>query len=115
MDMIKGAVQGKAIDECPDQRTKCGGLRCLNGGICGDKQRCVCPLGWVGEVCEIRQCPCNPCQGNGSICLMNPGDQMVCLCAYGRVGTLCEQGKFHQVQCESNFSQRLDNERATQK
>lgn len=94
-DMINDAVQGKAIDDCPDLRTQCGGMRCLNGGACsldeetGD-HRCLCPLGWSGDYCEIRQCPCNPCHGNGSVCLMSLNDQMICLCAFGRTGSLCE-------------------------
>ncbi|XP_059352322.1 protein eyes shut-like [Daphnia carinata] len=106
LDMIADAVQGKALDECPDRRANCGGLRCLNGGICranfdsnaqrdGDQQfdesggGCICPMGWVGDQCEIRQCPCNPCQVN-STCLMSPTDQMICVCSYGRIGSLCE-------------------------
>ncbi|KAI9555102.1 hypothetical protein GHT06_017617 [Daphnia sinensis] len=106
LDMIADAVQGKALDECPDRRANCGGLRCLNGGICranfdihaqrdGDQQfdesggGCICPMGWVGDQCEIRQCPCNPCQVN-STCLMSPNDQMICVCSYGRIGSLCE-------------------------
>ena len=94
LDMTKDAVQGKALDECPDRRANCGGLRCLNGGVCSseDEQRCLCPMGWVGDQCEIRQCPCNPCLGN-STCLMSANDQMICVCTYGRVGTLCEVGQ----------------------
>jgi hypothetical protein len=49
-------------------------------------------MGWVGDQCEIRQCPCNPCQVN-STCLMSPNDKMVCVCSYGRIGSLCEIGK----------------------
>ena len=49
-------------------------------------------MGWVGDQCEIRQCPCNPCQVN-STCLMSPNDQMICVCSYGRIGSLCEIGK----------------------
>jgi hypothetical protein len=106
LDMIADAVQGKALDECPDRRANCGGLRCLNGGICRshldntEKENeqhfegggCLCPMGWVGDQCEIRQCPCNPCQVN-STCLMSPNDQMICVCSYGRIGSLCEIGK----------------------
>ena len=94
--MIADAIQGKAVDECPEHEStssRCGyrGLRCLNGGNCSlDGRGCICPIGWLGPTCEIRQCPCNPCQGNGSTCVMGFNDQMICMCALGRAGAWCE-------------------------
>ena len=101
LNMMKEAVQGKALDECPNLKANCGGLRCLNGGACS-AERCICPMGWAGNQCEVRKCPCNPCQDN-STCLMNPNDQMVCLCSFGRIGALCEISEY-KIQLSGLFS-----------
>ena len=96
--MIGEAVQGKAIDECPIQGKQCGRSQCLNGGTCTNAERdgeyrCQCPIGWSGDYCQMRECPCNPCQGKGSLCVMGVTDQMICLCEIGRSGKLCEDGQ----------------------
>jgi len=100
--MIGEAIQGKAIDECPVRGNQCGRSQCLNGGVCGSsgaresgEYRCQCPIGWSGEYCQLRECPCNPCQGHGSLCVMSVTDQMICLCEIGRTGKLCENGNVY--------------------
>jgi len=97
MDMMNDAILGKDVDECVSGNANCGRLSCLNGGTChqseqtdgGPLHRCLCPKGWAGEVCELKECPCSPCQG-ASTCLMAPNDQRLCLCPYGKIGPHCE-------------------------
>ena len=97
--MMNDAILGKDVDECVSGNANCGRLSCLNGGTChqseqtdgGPLHRCLCPKGWAGEVCELKECPCSPCQG-ASTCLMAPNDQRLCLCPYGKIGPHCELG-----------------------
>ncbi|XP_078603209.1 uncharacterized protein LOC144877179 [Branchiostoma floridae x Branchiostoma japonicum] len=79
---------GKRGDLCEDD------CNCLHGASCDRWAGCVCPPGWIGNMCQIK-CPdgtygrrCNgecPCQ-NGAVC--DPTDGQ-CNCTEGWYGMHC--------------------------
>ena len=59
-----------------------------NGGF-----RCVCPPGYTGTRCEIRDaCQSNPCM-NGGTCQTVNGNGYQCICPSGYTGVRCENSR----------------------
>ncbi len=92
----------------------CSQNPCQNGGTCQQTNSggfmCLCPFGFEGICCEIRElyekklldlfsiiigtdpCSPNPCQNNG-ICMAS-GSSFVCSCLTGFTGQCCEIRKY---------------------
>ena len=70
----------------------CASQPCMNQGSCMRENggfRCVCPPGYSGSRCEIRDaCQSNPCMNGGTCRTMNGGYQ--CICPSGFTGLRCE-------------------------
>ncbi|KAI0231853.1 hypothetical protein LSAT2_017798 [Lamellibrachia satsuma] len=77
---------------------ECLSYPCSNGGSCNDepgRYSCNCPVGFIGENCQLRGEPCssNPCF-HGATCqeMGDPHYMYSCLCPIGYTGRNCEQG-----------------------
>jgi hypothetical protein len=61
-----------------------------NGGF-----RCICPPGYSGNRCEIRDaCQSNPCMNGGTCQLINGNNGYQCVCPAGYSGPRCETSVF---------------------
>ena len=74
----------------------CASQPCMNQGTCMRDNggfRCVCPPGYTGQRCEIRDaCQSNPCM-NGGTCQTVNGNGYQCICPSGYTGPRCENRK----------------------
>lgn len=67
--------------------------RCLNGGSCFGTNECLCPPGYGGKGCEIKQteseCGLFSCQNSGR-CFIDNQNEYSCLCPQGFSGKRCQ-------------------------
>ena len=67
--------------------------RCLNGGSCFGTNECLCPPGYGGKGCEIKQteseCGLFSCQNSGR-CFIDNQNEYSCLCPSGFSGKRCQ-------------------------
>ena len=72
----------------------CASQPCLNQGTCMRENggfRCVCPPGYSGSRCEIRDaCQSNPCMNGGTCRPINGNGGYQCTCPTGFSGPRCE-------------------------
>jgi hypothetical protein len=72
----------------------CASQPCMNGGTCMRDNggfRCVCPSGYSGSRCEIRDaCQSNPCMNGGTCQPINGNGGYQCICPSGFSGSRCE-------------------------
>jgi hypothetical protein len=75
----------------------CASQPCMNQGTCLPQNggfRCVCPPGFTGTRCEIRDaCQSNPCLNGGTCQPINGNGGYQCLCPAGFSGVRCEISK----------------------
>ncbi|XP_071956227.1 uncharacterized protein [Antedon mediterranea] len=79
---------------------------CANGGSCirtgleEAKYKCICQIGWQGELCQQKEgdpCSSNPCQ-NGGLCY-NLYIQYLCICNIHWSGDNCQEPTKHPSMC----------------
>jgi hypothetical protein len=72
----------------------CASQPCMNQGTCTRENggfRCVCPPGYSGSRCEIRDaCQSNPCMNGGTCQSINGNGGYRCVCPSGFTGPRCE-------------------------
>ena len=72
----------------------CASQPCMNQGSCVRENggfRCVCPPGYSGSRCEIRDaCQSNPCMNGGTCQSVNGNGGYQCICPSGSSGPQCE-------------------------
>ena len=72
----------------------CASQPCMNQGTCTSENggfRCVCPAGYSGSRCEIRDaCQSNPCMNGGTCQSINGNGGYQCVCPTGFSGPQCE-------------------------
>jgi hypothetical protein len=72
---------------------------CMNQGSCVRDNggfRCVCPPGYSGSRCEIRDaCTPNPCMNGGTCQPINGNVGYRCICPSGYSGSRCETSTCH--------------------
>ncbi len=72
----------------------CASQPCMNQGTCmrdNGGYRCVCPPGYSGSRCEIRDaCQSNPCTNGGTCQSINSNVGYQCICPPGFSGQRCE-------------------------
>ena len=80
----------------------CASQPCMNQGTCVPQNggfRCVCPAGYSGSRCEIRDaCQSNPCMNGGTCQPVNGNDGHQCICLTGFSGLRCETSAFVYLQ-----------------
>ena len=69
----------------------------MNGATCrpngNGAYQCICPPGYSGSRCEIRDaCQSNPCM-NGATCQSNNNGGYQCICPSGYTGSRCETSR----------------------
>ena len=66
----------------------------MNQGNCIQENsgfRCICPPGFTGTRCDIREaCQSNPCMNGGTCQTVNNNLGYQCICPAGYNGTHCE-------------------------
>ncbi len=76
----------------------CASQPCVNQGTCLPQNggfRCVCPPGFTGTRCEIRDaCQSNPCLNGGTCQPINGNGGYQCICPAGFSGPRCETSMF---------------------
>uniref|UniRef100_A0A3B4CDT5 Vav 3 guanine nucleotide exchange factor b n=1 Tax=Pygocentrus nattereri TaxID=42514 RepID=A0A3B4CDT5_PYGNA len=70
-------------------------LRCQNGGVCHQHQRCQCPAGFSGVLCERVQCQGESCQDLNSGVSVHPSTVRRPLSAVGLKGRVADQEEPH--------------------
>eukprot|EP00057_Strongylocentrotus_purpuratus_P032395 XP_787484.3 PREDICTED: fibropellin-3 [Strongylocentrotus purpuratus] len=72
----------------------CPPAHCLYGGLCNidanDQPLCSCPEGYIGDRCEIAQCPNDYCGVNSIQCFVVDTGEYSCQCMEGYTGSQCE-------------------------
>lgn len=97
----KSILKINNVQDC--QEAPCSQNKCENGGTCAPGSesnfntfKCVCPKGFTGQNCEIKDEVCiqaNPCI-RGTICTLLPFGGFSCLCSHGKNGKICSKSKF---------------------
>jgi Notch-like protein len=72
----------------------CASQPCMNRGTCMRENggfRCICPPGYSGTRCEVRDaCQSNPCMNGGTCQPINGNIGYRCVCPSGFSGSRCE-------------------------
>ncbi|XP_072025321.1 uncharacterized protein [Amphiura filiformis] len=85
-----GLNPGHWGDFCEQENCPGVGTPCTSHGLCTNDLQCLCDDGWIGDGCEIPDCPGEPDCTDHGYC-NGTGDIPICECKAGWIGDACER------------------------